>query len=210
MPDGGESWGLDTVCTAYSTQTPEWRARVKPWFGKVIAMLERGQSSCSGVIQNTPLGNVFGGQYACRQSIEAAITENALVGMRESVYQGDDVTHVNQVNRVLRRSFYAMIGSLVWSNTYHGPWALIGVGPADITRPQFCNHIPADGNYGFADHYQIWSSFSYAWDITHDTRFLNKAEEALGVSDLHAMEINPLDNIENKTALLALVQRMQP
>ncbi|MBK7877117.1 MAG: hypothetical protein IPJ77_15455 [Planctomycetes bacterium] len=206
----GEAWGLDTVCTAYSTQTPEWRARVKPWFGKVIAMLERAQSSCSGTIQNTPLGNVFGGQYACRQSIEAAITENALVGMRESVYRGDDPTHAEQVNLVLGRSIYGMIGSLVWSNAHHGPWALIGVGPADITQPQFCDHVPSDGNYGFADHYQIWSSFAYAYRITQDPRFLSKAEEALGVADLHAMEANPLENLHNKCALLALVQRMTP
>ena len=206
----GEAWGLDTVCTAYSTQTPEWRARVKPWFGKVIAMLERGQSACSGTIQNTPLGNVFGGQYACRQSIEAAITENALVGMRESVYRGDDPAHVDQVNGVVGRSIYGMIGSLVWTNTFHGPWALIGVGPADITQPQFCDHVPTDGNYGFADHYQIWSSFAYAYGITRDTRFLDKAKEALGVADLHAMEADPLENLHNKCALLALVQRSAP
>ncbi|MBI5362476.1 MAG: hypothetical protein HZA53_04800 [Planctomycetes bacterium] len=206
----GEAWGLDTVCTAYSTETPEWRARVRPWFGKVIALLERGQSSCSGTIQNTPLGNVFGGQYACRQSIEAAITENALVGMRESVYRGDDATHAAQVNGVVGRSIYGMIGPLVWTNTYHGPWALIGVGPADITRPQFCDWIPEDGNYGFADHYQIWSSFAYAYRMTQDARFLDKAKEALGVADLHALELDPLENLHNKCALLALSQRMAP
>ena len=206
----GEAWGLDAVCTAYSTQTPEWRMRVRPWFGKVIAMLEQGQSACSGTIQNSPLGNVFGGQYACRQSIEAAITENALVGMRESVYRGDDASRTAQVNGVLGRSIYGMIGSLVWSNAHRGPWALMAVGPADITRPQFCSWIPADGNYGFADHYQIWSSFAYAHSITQDARFLAKAKEALGVADLHAMEANPLDNLNNKCALLALVQRMTP
>lgn len=204
----GEAWGLDVVCASYSLQTPEWRARVRPWFGKVIDVLERGQSSCSGTIQNTPLGNVFGGKYGCHQSIEAAITENALVSMRESVYAGSDLARTLQVNKVLRKSAYAMIGPLKWSNVYHGPWAMMAVSPANIAKPQFCSYVPADGNYGYPDHYQIWSTFAYGYEITRDTKFLAKAREALGVADLHAMEADPLENIQNKAALLALVQRM--
>jgi len=204
----GEGWGLDLVSAVYSFQTREWRQRAEPWFGKVLAMLERGQSSCSGLIQNTPLGNVFNGRYGCHQSIEAAITENALVSMRESVFQGHDLARTAQVNRVLRRSAYGMIGPLKWSNAHKGPWALMAVAPADITRPQFCSYVPSDGNYGFADKYQIWSTFAYGYEVSGDVRFLNKAKEALGAADVHALELNPLDNLNNRCALLALVQRL--
>ncbi len=205
-----EAWGLDAVLCAYSSETPEWRARVKPWFDKVIDMLEIGQSSCSGTIQNSAIINIFGGRYGVRQSIEAAITENALVGLRESVYRGDDFERTEQLDRVLGGSIYGMIGNLVWSHAHHGPWAIMAVGPADLTQPEFCDSIPHDGNVGIVDHYQVWSSFAYAYTITHDQRFLDKAREALEVSDVHAMEADPLDNLHNKCALLALVQRLQP
>lgn len=203
-----EGWLLDLVSATYSTQDDEWRARVRPWFGKVIDMLERGQSSCTGLIMNTPLLNHFNGQYACRQSIEAAITENALVSMRESVFAGADTMRTSQVNRVLRKSVLGMISPLSWSETHHAPWAMIAVGPANITLPQFCDHIPADGNTNIPDLYQIWSSFAYAYRINGDARFLNKAKEALGSSNLHVIENTPLDNLENRAALLALSQRL--
>jgi len=66
-----------------------------------------------------------------------------------------------------------------------------------------------DGNYGIPDHYQIWSSFAYAWDITHDPIFLQKASEALGVSDfVSGVQAHGVDNWQNKAALLALAQSM--
>ena len=129
--------------------------------------------------------------------------------MRESVYRGDDPAHVDQVNGVVGRSIYGMIGSLVWTNTFHGPWALIGVGPADITQPQFCDHVPTDGNYGFADHYQIWSSFAYGWELTHDPIFLDKATEAMGTGDFTSGALAyPLYNWQNRAALMALGQKL--
>src|SRR5262249_52733572 len=118
-------------------------------------------------------------QYRCRQSIEAAITENALVGMRESVFRGADAAKVSEVNAILIRSLYSMISPLVWDHTIRGPWAMIGDGPIDMGQPPFCTYWPPDGNYGIADHYQIWSSFAYAYELTHNSVFLTRTLEAL-------------------------------
>jgi hypothetical protein len=202
-----EGWGLDTMCAAYSLGDPQWRADVRPWFDLVIDLLRDGQTDCSGVIQATPLTNVFGAQYRCRQSIEAGITENAIVSMRESVFRGDDPAKVSETNGVLEKAFYAMISSYVWDEQGHGPWALFGVGGSNTDLPPFCNWIPTDGTYGFPDHALIWGSLAYGYEVTHDGQFLNKAAEAMNAGDLtaacYAMGAN---EIQNRAALLALVQ----
>jgi hypothetical protein len=202
-----EGWGLDTMCAAYSLGEPQWRADVRPWFDQVIDLLRDGQMDCTGIIQATPLTNVFNAQYRCRQSIEAGISENAIMGMRESVFQGDSAAKVTQTNSVLEKAFYAMISDYVWDPVGHGPWALFGVGGSNTDLPPFCNWIPPDGTYGFPDHALIWCSLAYGYEITHDAQFLNKAAEAMNSGNLtaacYAMGSN---EIQNRAALLALVQ----
>jgi hypothetical protein len=206
-----EGWGLDTMCAAYSLGDPQWRADVRPWFDLVIDLLRDGQTDCTGVIQATPLTNVFNAQYRCRQSIEAGITENAIVGMRESVFRGDDNVKVSETNGVLERAFYAMISAYVWDEDGHGPWALFGVGNSNTDLPPFCNWIPPDGTYGFPDHALIWCSLAYGYEVTHDAQFLNKAAEAMGVGDLTAGCYSfGANEIQNRAALLALVQELDP
>jgi hypothetical protein len=207
----GEAWGLNAMCAAYSTQDDEWRAKTKHWFGLLADLVRDGQSTCTGIIQATSLNNVFNAQYRCRQSIEAAITENALVGLRESVFAGDDDARVSQVNSILEKSLYAMIGPMVWVDAWNGPQAMMAVGAFDSNLPPFCTWVPPDGTYGYPDHYQIWNSFAYAYAITGDHAFLDKATQAAGGGDLLAdLMQNALDpintNIWNQAALLALMQ----
>jgi hypothetical protein len=204
-----EGWGLDTMCAAYSLGDPQWRTDVRRWFDQVIDLLRDGQTDCTGIIQATPLTNVFNAQYRCRQSIEAGITENAIVGMRESVFRGDDNVKVSETNGVLERAFYAMISAYVWDEDGHGPWALFGVGNSNTDLPPFCNWIPPDGTYGFPDHALIWCSLAYGYEVTHDAQFLNKAAEAMGVGDLTAGCYSfGANEIQNRAALLALVQEL--
>jgi len=202
-----EGWGLDTMCAAYSLGDPQWRLDVRRWFDQVIDLLRDGQTDCTGIIQATPLTNVFNAQYRCRQSIEAGISENAIVGMRESVFRGDDVSKVIETNGVLELAFYAMISDLVWDRIGHGPWALFAVGTSNISLPPFCTWIPPDGTYGFPDHALIWCSLAYGYEVTQDSEFLAKAAEAMGTTNLyaacHAMGVN---EIQNRAAMLALVQ----
>jgi hypothetical protein len=201
----GEAWGLDVMSAAYSTQPPAWRALTYPWFGLVADLVRDGQSDCTGIIQATPM-DVFGGQYRNRQSIEAAITENALTGMRKSVFEGVDGGRVSEINQILARSFYAMISPLVWSEHDHGPWAMIAVGDADMNQPPYCNYWPPDGNYGFADHYQTWSSFAYAYEITGDPTFLAHATDMAGQALPQLFDSNPLPNVQNTAALWSVIQ----
>jgi hypothetical protein len=212
LPFGrGEGWGLDVVNTAYSTQTPAWRAEARGFFDQVIDLVADGQSDCTGIIQATPLYNVFNAQYRCRQSIEAAITENALVGLRESVYRGEDAQRVAQVDAVLKKSLGAMISPLVWDEAHNGPQAMMAVGMIDQEAPPFCAFYPEDGTYGYADHYQIWSSFAYAYRLTGDAIYLERAKQALGAEDLHAtLTGGALENLANRAGLLALVQELAP
>lgn len=204
----GESWGLDAVLCAYSSGDDSWRSALQPWVRDLVAMIERGQSTCSGVIQSTPQYNVFNSQYRCRQSIEAAIMENALTGLRETVIEGTDDALEGRLNEVLRRAYYAMVSPYVWSDVYHGPWAMMATGPFDMAQAPYCTTIPADGNYGFADHYQAWSSLAYAYELTHDGLFLEKAADMLGSDLVSTLTGNPMVNWQNRAALTQLVQTM--
>lgn len=204
----GESWGLDAVLCAYSTADDAWRASLMPWVRDLVAMIERGQSECSGIVQSTPQYNVFGSQYRCRQSIEAAIMENALTGLRETVLEGVDVDLEDRLNEVLRRAYYAMVSPYVWSDVHNGPWAMMAVGPFDMAQDPFCDAIPADGNYGFADHYQSWSSLAYAYELTRDELFLQKAAQMLDAELVGTLTSNPLVNWQNRAALTQLAQTL--
>jgi len=204
-----QAWSLDTVCAAYSLADLSWRHEIRYWFDQVIDLVRDGQMDCTGIIQATFMGNIFGAQYRNRQSIEAAITEHAIVGMRESVFRGQDDARVAETNEVLRKAFYAMISPLVWDHQIRGPWAMIAVGSSDYNQPPFCSYWPPDGNYGIPDHFQIWSSFAYAYEITHDSTFLDYAAEAMGGGEIHALIQSYGDyNIECMSALDALIEKM--
>jgi len=205
----GEGWGLDAALVAYSVESDEWRARQLPWLETIQDALERGQTACSNVIHTLPLYNVFGAKYRCRQSIEAAIVQNALVALRETVLLGRDDARTVRLDDMLRKDLYAMVSPLVWSAANNGPWAMIAVGPFDMAQAPYCTWIPADGNYGIPDHYQIWSSFAYGFELTHDPIFLEKAAEAMGAPEFVSGALNyPLYNWQNRAALMALAQEL--
>jgi hypothetical protein len=201
-----EGWGVDVMCAAYSTQDQAWRDEVRSWFGDVLDILDDGQSSCLANIMSTPMGHLFEGRYRCRQSIEQAIVENALVSMRETVFGAADPDRVTQLNGVLRRTLYGMFNPLVWSASLHGPWAMMSVGPADTSLPPYCSWAPDDGNYGIIDAYQTWSSFAYGYEITGDGLFLSKAGEMIQGDLAARLHQEGTTYIQTRAALLALVQ----
>jgi hypothetical protein len=86
---------------------------------------------------------------------------------------------------------------------------MMATGPFDMAQAPFCNSIPLDGNYGFADHYQPWSSLAYAYELTHDALFLQKASQMLGNVDfISTLNANPVDNWQNRAALIQLAQTL--
>jgi hypothetical protein len=200
-----EGWAMDVMCATYAMADDQWRADTKPWFEASMDLVEDGQSDCAGNIQSSPLGNIFDAQYRCRQSIEHAIVENALVSARETVFGAESVRRA-QINGVLQGAFYNMISPVMWSTPLHGPWAMIATGPINMTTPPYCTWWPEDGNYGIIDGYQTWSSFAYAYEITGNQVFLNRAAEMIGGDLSTRLHNQGTTYLENRVALLALVQ----
>lgn len=204
-----ESWGADSVAAAYSFADPVWRGRVRLWFGRIVDLVDRGQSQCSGIIQALKYEQLFLGQYRARQSIEQAITENMLVSVRESVMRDDDPVRMAKIDAILTKSLRAMVTYPSWSDQHHAPWQKLAVGDGDFTHPPFCDATPANGFADAGDAYQCWSSFAYAYDITHDAFFLQRASEMAGGGPLlAALKAQGLENLENRAALLALMQEL--
>ncbi|MBL8857406.1 MAG: hypothetical protein JNL28_02730 [Planctomycetes bacterium] len=205
-----ESWGLDSVIAAFAMADPEWRNRVRPWFRRVVDLVDRGQSQCSGFIQSYVYEQLFQGQYRARQSIEQAITENMLVGLRETVMRDNDALRTAKINSVLTKSFNAMVTAPGWNAAANAPWTKLAVGDADYTHVPFCGATPANGFADGGDSYQCWSSFAYAYDITRDPIYLQRAAQMAASSGslLATLRAAGLDNLENRAALLALMQEL--
>ncbi len=207
-----ESWGLDSVAAAYSLGDPAFRARAKPWFDRVVRVLERGQSQCSGIVQAYVYEQLFQGQYRARQSIEQAITENMLVSLRESVYRNADPLMASKIDSILSKSLHAMVTPPCWNDAAHAPWTKLAVGDNDYTHPPFCGVTPVNGFADGGDSYQSWSSLAYGYDLTHESIFLQRAAEMAlsGTTPLiTTLRAAGLDNLENRAALLALLQELQ-
>ena len=203
----GEAWGLDAVNCAYAMGDPEWRDGIRPWYEDIADLVCQGQASCSGFIQSIISVKMLSGEFHVRQSIEQAITENALRGMLETVFRGADTGRTAQTEYVLEQTTSAMIGPMAWDSSIRGPWNYLAVGPKDKGQGTYCGGIPSGGGGNGADKFQVWSSFAYGYELTQDSRFLDRAAEALGGGDLHALvHASYLNNLENKAALLALVQ----
>jgi len=50
----------------------------------------------------------------------------------------------------------------------------------DLNAPVDCNSVPADGLSEMLDAFQLWSSLGYAWEMTGDNAFLQKASHMIG------------------------------
>lgn len=202
-----ESWGIDAVAAAYCTADPAWRAHVRPWFLRIVDLLRRGQSSCSGVIEAMVYEQFFNEQYRTRQSIEQAITENMLVSVRESVVRGVDAPRLEKVDAVLRNSTWAMIHFPCWNEAAHAPWTKLAMGDNQFSHAPFCGNVPSNGFADGGDSYQCWNSFVYGYQLTGHPLFLQRAAEMAGGGNLLQRLLQQgLENIENRAALLAYLQ----
>ncbi len=201
-----EGWLTDAMCAAYAIGDDAWRGEALPWFQDVADTVSRGQASCSGFIQSIVNSKMFGGNYRARQSIEQAITENALRSMVETVFRGVDGARTVQTETALEDSAYGMVGPMAWHNGWHGPASYLAVAPLDFGQAPYCGSTPGQANG--PDTYQIWATFAYAYELTGDSVFLNRAAEVLGGGDLLTqLEAGGYNALENRAALLALAQQ---
>jgi len=206
----GEAWNLDCAVAAYNLASPGWRAAKRPWFSSIAEMLLEQQGTCNGFLQAQVSEKAVGGKYRARQQIEQSITENALQGLRESVYKGVDAGHTDMVRDILVESLYGFIGDMAWSQGF-GPWRYTGVGPKDIALSIWCSRAQMPGDavtVGDIETYQDWSSFAYAFELTGDPIFLDRAlTQFPGATDLYTRLRNDgTNNLENRSPLLALMQ----
>jgi hypothetical protein len=205
----GEAWGLDCMLAAYDLADPVWRAQKYPWFGKVIEFLLLGQGSCTGFIQAFVSNKAFDGRNRARQQIEQSITENALQGLRESVFRRLDPGHADMTRDVLLNSLYAFIGEMAWFPGESAPWRYTGIGPLDVNQPIWCvrGEMPSDAHTaGDRDAYQDWSSFAWGFEATGDPIFLERAATQVGGGILlNRLRSDGTQNLENRAALLALM-----
>jgi hypothetical protein len=208
----GEAWGLDCAVAAYSLADPEWRANKRPWLADILQMLLLSQGSCNGFLQAQVSSKAVEGRYRARQQIEQSITENALQGLRESVFRGADAALSDMARDVLVDSLYGFISDMAWSSG-NGPWRYTGVGPKDVSLPIWCSgsQMPGDAiTPNDYETYQDWSSFAYAYEITGDPIFLERAHVQFGsVGTLMNRLLNEgTNNIQNRSALIALMQHL--
>ncbi len=201
-----EGWGLDTMNAAYSIQPAAWRASKRVWFDALTDLVVDGQIPCSGFIAAVVYSKLLDGKYRGRRSFEQSIMEHALRGTMQSVYKGVDGARMSMLRDVLEGLFYGMISPLAWSADKHAPHFQSAVAPLDLNAPVYCNSVPPDGLSEMLDSFQLWSSLGYAWEMTGDNAFLQKASHMIGGPLLASMLADGVDNLENRAALLAALQ----
>ena len=225
----GQAWGFDAAVSAYAmTDDPLWRWETREWLSAIVEMIDLGQSTANGFIQSRMNQKQFDFKYRFRSSMECAILEHALRGMRETVFEDVHPTHPATITNVLRQSYYAMVSDMSWWPGENNPWAHVGLGPANgdwnsqwTTHAEQLADLPmgcpspecVTGNSGFQDDYQIGASLAYAYQLTGDQLFLDKAlvhtKSALpGQTLLDKLEFDKLLYIENRAPLLALAQAL--
>jgi hypothetical protein len=210
----GESWGIDCAVAVYSLSEPAWRARKLPWFMQAVRVVLDGQASCSGFIQAAVSPKALDGKYHARQLIEQSITENALVGLHESVFRDAYSSLAAMTRDILEGSLRAFVSEMAWFPGESGPWRFTGVGPLNRALPVWCSRAQMPGDawtVGDLDTYQDWSSFAYGHELTRDPRFLDYARIQIGASSQRDLLVRlknaGTSNIQNQAALLAAVQR---
>jgi hypothetical protein len=205
----GEAWGLDCAVATYAIAPPAWRAANRPWLDLIAKVVFDGQSSCTGFIQ-AHVGKALDGKYRTRQQIEQSIIENSLRGMIETVYRGADPLITQLLTETYRKSLLSMLDPMAWAPGKNAPWSISAVGPSDLFLPPYCDisQVPVAGHSDYTDAYQNWSSFAYGFEATGDPTFLSFAQLQSGSADLvGALLVEGAKNVENRAALLALVQQ---
>ena len=212
----GEAWGSDAVLASYATAPLAWRGKVRPWFEELARVVSDGQATCSGFIQANVTPKNLGGQFRTRQQIEQSITENMLIGLDRTVFKGIDPGYSALVRDVLVRSLRGFTSDMVWGPFGNVPPSYSAVGPLDTSLPVWCSFAEMPKNpiswSTSGNTYLDWCSFTWGYELTGDPDFLDKARLQMGALNLDELmvwlETDGTENIENRAALLALMQRL--
>ncbi len=207
----GEGWGIDVSSAAYATADPAWRTAVYPWFAQIALVLNDGIVPCSGHLQAQVNTKVLEGKYRSAQTYEDAILQNAMAGAIETVFRGKSSAHAALIDDVFVLTLQAMIGPIKWSSApFPGPRHMYSVGPKEAAQGVWCklSNVPSDGILQTVDKFQSWSSLGYGYERTKNGLYLTRAGQMSGGDLLSELLGSGTANIENRAALLAVMQRL--
>lgn len=206
----GESWGVDAMATAYASGTPAWRATTYGWFFDLSAMLATGIMPCSGLMQGTVSNKMLEGKYRAAQSYEDSIIHNAVKGVIETVFRDRQAGFTTMLEDLLTLSFWGFVGPLQWNEAQNGPKDIYAVGPVDITQGIWCSasQQPADGFVPTVNTFQTYTTLGYAWQMTQNPFFLERAGEMVGTNPITKLYNSGATNIENRAGLMYVLQSL--
>ena len=202
-----QGWGLDTVNAAYALGDSNYRQSVLPWYGVFTRTLSLGQVACNGYIQSQVSNKQLNGLYYMHQQYEMSILENGMRGAIESVLRGVDPTNATTMTQVLDRQIQGMISPQSWDPVKKGPWKNLAMAALNDPTTPFCNFVPPGGTSPGVEKYQNWSSYAYGYEISHNQNLLNFAKTQMGGDLLTAIKAKKFKDLEQRLALLALLQR---
>ena len=205
----GEAWGTDAAVCAYRFADDPARTRWMTWFQHVADLVRDGQSSCTGNLMSVPAESVFGGNYRIRQAREEAFVQQTLRAVSTSVLEGVDWVRNVSLLGVINRSHYGSVRPPFWPVGAEGAWATQAIGFANPNQSQdWCEGGLPGTNTGYIADIRLSNSMAYAFDLTQDPLFLEKAALLGPTNDLFVdQEAWGLYQLENRAALLALLQR---
>ena len=206
----GEGWGLFATVAAYAIGDDDLRQRHRPWLAEIARTIRRGQSTCTGNITAVRISRHLDGRYYTRQSFEHSFVINALESMRRTVFEGVD----DEVEGLLRDSVvdaaYSTVTLPFWDPAFGGHMKVTGVGMTDHSVPDFCSNLPDDSNYGmqYVDHETPMPTWTFAYQLTGDPIFLQRATSSIGVTGNLEAELNLLGvgKLPHSATLLGLLQ----
>lgn len=200
-------WGMDVSSAAYALGTYRDRERMRPWFERIVALCMAAQSTCSGYIQATP-HHSYDAQWRIRQTYEATIIENGLMGISESVFRNVDSELTDQIDSIIVNQVYGTISPAFWNNQESAPYSTVAVGPYDVSLPSYCSN--AEDHHATAlDRKYTYTSLAYAYLRTGDEEFLYKAAALAQTTNLFGhLQQQTISDIENRGPLVALVQSL--
>lgn len=208
----GEGWGFFAMAAAYAMEDDEFRDRMRPWLAEVARVVRAGQSDCTGNITAYRIMNHGDGRYLTRQSFELSFVINALESLRRTVFEGVDQETARVLRDTIVDAAYSTVQMPFWDPSFGGHMKLVGVGQADYSVPDFCGNLPPDANYGSTtvDHETPMPTWAFAYRMTGDPLFLQRATAGIGVTGNLEAELNVLGptKVPHSALLLGMVQHM--
>jgi hypothetical protein len=205
----GEGWGTDVASAAYALGTPQWREQVYPWFEVLATLLANAQTTCHGFIMAQWGEKFLEGKYRGAQGYEVSIVDNALTGVVERAFRGLNPGYTALMEGVRFNHYYGFIDPMAWSSQYNGPWEQYAVAPLGYLSTPYCGtgQQPGDGITPGANSYQTFTTLGYAYRLTQDPVFLEKAGDMIGGDLLTELLGDGTYNVANRAALLWVVQQ---